>query len=522
MRKTPHFLVAAAAALMLTAAACSSSSSSTPPAAGKASNGGSLTLGIDSYPQDLDPYSPTIDPQSLEVLDSWFEYLVEPAPDGSKFVPTLASSYKVSSNDKTYTFTLRSGVKFSNGTPMTAADVLYSLHQAFYQTGSQINFLSSKIASITSPNASTVVVKLKSSWPYLLADLSGFNAPILPASLAQSQGLTAFLKHPIGTGPFMLSSEVAGNSVTVTRNPHYWQAGLPHLNSLTFKVIGSDVGRAAAVEGGQAQVVADPPLNQLSTLRSNSNVRVLTFPAAQLISIIINTKQAPVNNVKVREAIGMAINRNAIVQAALFGTGTAATTFIVPPASLTMQATGISGFGYNPAMAKQLLSQSGEHLPLTVQAYFPQGAVQDAISTVMQSDLQAVGIKLQIVRSDLVTIKSHLVAGTFQMASSGWDDFVGDPSEQPLFFEQPTYCCHDDFSNYTNAAATALALSAIGTTSTSAAVSLFRQVQQSEATSAQVIPLYYPKLVFLTAANVTGFSADPFGTYSYPTIALTK
>jgi peptide/nickel transport system substrate-binding protein len=524
MTNRTQFLMAAGAALSLSLAACSSSpssstSSSSSPA-GAVQQSGNVTIAIDSYPQDINPYSPTIDPQSLEVLDSWFQYLVEPSADGSTLVPTLASSYQISADKKTYTFTLRAGVKFSNGSPMTAADVIYSLQQAFYQKGSQINFLAPKIASITSPDASTVVVKLNSPWPYLLPDLSGFNAPILPSSLVKSEGMTAFLQHQIGTGPFVEGSAVAGSSLTVTRNKYYWQPGLPHASSITFKVIGSDVGRATAVEAGQADVAADPPLNQISTLRSNSSVRVLEFPASQLISIIINTKQAPVNNVKVREAIGTAIDRAAIVQAALFGTGTPATTFIVPPASLTLQDPSITGFGYDPAKAKQLLAGSGLHVPITIQAYFPQGAVQDAISTVMQQNLQAVGINLQIVRSDLVTIKSHLVAGTFQMASSGWDNFIGDPSEQPLFFEDPAYCCHDDFSNYADPAAATLANQAVNATASGTAQSLFQQLQQMEADSAQVIPLYYPHLVFLTSSHVTGFSADPFGTYSYPTIAL--
>ncbi|HLI77852.1 MAG TPA: ABC transporter substrate-binding protein [Acidobacteriaceae bacterium] len=303
MRKTTLFLTAGAT-LTLSLAACSSTSSSSSTAPAAAQQGGNLTIAIDSYPQDINPYSPTIDPQSLEVYDSWFQYLVEPSANGSTFVPTLATKYQVSADKKTYTFTLRAGVKFSNGSTMTAGDVIYSLQQAFFQKGSQINFLAPKISSITSPDASTVVVKLKSPWPYLLADLSGFNAPILPASLVKSEGLPAFLKHQIGTGPFVMTSAVPGSSLTVTRNKYYWQPGLPHLNSITFKVIGSDVGRAAAVEAGQADVAADPPLNQVPALRQNNSVRVLEFPAAQLISVIINTQQAPVNNVKVREAIG--------------------------------------------------------------------------------------------------------------------------------------------------------------------------------------------------------------------------
>ena len=487
---------------------------------GNSTGGGNLTIAFDSYPQDMNPYSPTIDPQSLFVMNSWLEYLVEPSPDGSKLVPTLASAYQVSTDNKTYTFTLRAGVKFSDGSAMTPDDVVYSLHQAFEQKGSQIGFLSGLVSSISSPDANTVVVALKSPWPYLLQDLSGFNAPILPAKLAQAQGLDNFLKHPIGTGPFVLASTAAGDSIKVTKNKNYWDSGKPHLDSITFKVISSDVGRANAVKGGQADIAVDPPLNQIPTFKNDSTLKVLTFPASQLISMIVNAKQPPLTDPKVRRAIAIAIDRKAIVQAALFGTGEPANSFVVPPSGLTFLDTGLDGFPYDPNQAKQLLSQSGVKLPLKIQAYFPQGAVQDAISTVMQSNLQAVGINLDIVRSDLVTIKSHLVAGTFGLASSGWDNFIGDPSVQVLFFMDPAYCCKSDFSGYDDKAGAALANQAVAATDPTQAKALYSQVQKLQADSSHVIPLYYPDLVFLTTTKVTGFSSDPFGTYSYPTIAL--
>jgi peptide/nickel transport system substrate-binding protein len=454
-------------------------------------------------------------------MNSWLEYLVEPSADGSKLVPTLASAYTVSSDSKTYTFTLRQGVKFSDGSLMTTDDVVYSLHQAFEQKGSQVNFLGGMVSSISAPDSKTVVVALKSPWPYLLPDLSGFNAPILPAKLVQSQGLDTFLKHPIGTGPFVLDTLTAGDSVKVVKNKNYWDPGKPLLDSITFKVIGSDVGRANAVTGGQADVAVDLPLNQVGTVKANSSLSVLTFPAAQLISIIVNAKQPPLDNPKVRRAIAIAIDRNAIVQSALFGVGTAAKSFVVPPAGLTYLDESFDGFPFDQAQAKQLLAQAGVKLPLKVQAYFPQGAVQDAISTVMQSNLQAVGINLDIVRSDLVTIKSHLVAGTFGLASSGWDNFIGDPSVQVLFFQDPAFCCKADFSGYDDKAAAALANQAVSTIDPIQAKALYSQVQKMEADSSHVIPLYYPDLVFVTTSKVKGFTSDPFGTYSYPTISLT-
>jgi len=520
MNNRPLALLASSAALAVAVAACgtSSTSGSTEPV-----HGGNMTIGIDSFPANLNPYSPTIDLVSLQVLDSWFEFLVEPSADGTKYAPTLASAFKVSSDDTVYTFTLRSGVQFSNGVPMTAADVVYSLHQAFEQPGSQIGFLNSKIDSIASPDATTVVVTLKTAWPYLLSDLSGFNAPIIPASAgSQAGGLDAFMKHPIGTGPFVFDSLVAGDSVKVVKNQHYWNTGRPYLDSITFKVIDSDVGRTTALKGGQADVVSDPALNALASLRKDASVRVLAFPASQVDSILLNIHRPPLDNTDVRRAIAIAIDRKAIVRTALYGTGTVANTFIVPPPTLTFQDPSFDGFPYDPAQAKQLLSQSGVTLPITLQAEFPPGALHDAVSTVMQQNLQAVGINLDIVRSDPVTVHDHQIAGTFTISTDTWGDFIGDPSSQVLFYEDPNYCCNSYFTNYSDAESATLANQAVNEIDPAKAKAMFLQVQQLEAKSSHVIPLFYAQFVFLTTTKVTGFQSDPFGTYSYASIAFTK
>src|SRR5436190_1260834 len=120
-------------------AACSSSATSSG-AAGQSPSaapqrGGTLTFAIGSYPQDMNPYSPTADNISIDVFGAWWEFLVRPAQSGTGYKPWLASSYTVSPDNTTYTFHIRQGVKFSDGTPMTAADVLFSLHRAFTDPG---------------------------------------------------------------------------------------------------------------------------------------------------------------------------------------------------------------------------------------------------------------------------------------------------------------------------------------------------------------------------------------------------
>lgn len=252
---------------------------------------------------------------------------------------------------------------------MTAADALFSLQRAFTDPGSQIAFVGPKIASLTAPNAHTVVIKLKSAWPCLLADLSGFNAAILPKRLIMKEGYATFLKHPVGTGPFMWSSASPGVSITVVRNPNYWEKGRPYLNSITFHVVPADTARAAATVGGQATLAQDPPLDQPANLKSNPSVRVYSFPSTLVALVALNVRKAPLNRHHVPGR----------------------------PAR---------------AEARQLLKKSGVPLPIRLQIGVSQGLAQQAISTIMQADLAKIGIDLSALQQDFVTSAggNHLVA----------------------------------------------------------------------------------------------------------------
>ena len=470
----------------------------------------------------MNPYSPTVDNVSLLVWNAFWEYLVQPSADGSTFEPMLASSWTVSPDQKTYTFALRPGVKFSNGMPLTTADVLYSLHNAFTQTGSQINFLAKKVASVTAPNASTIVVKLKQPWAYMLADLSGFNAAILPAELIKQEGMKKFLANPVGTGPFKISSISPGSSVTLVKNPDYWEAGHPYLNQITLQTVSSDIARANAVEGGTAQVAMAPPDNQVPSLKQNSSVHIDEFPYSEVETLLLNTKDAPLNNQDVRQAISLALDRPAIVQAGLFGLGTPASTFIVGPPAETHQNTALALYSFNLAKAKTLIQQSGVKTPVTIPLIVSSGTPQTAIATIAQADLAKIGIMVKINQVDYNTAASDMSSEHFTMITNNWDDYVGDASEQPLFWMDPGYCCAAYFTNYSNPQAIALVHKAVAATAPAQVTQLFNQVQQSIDTTDQAIPIYYPTAVFATSSNVTGFTVNPFGTWSFPNIALSK
>jgi peptide/nickel transport system substrate-binding protein len=510
---------------VITLSACGSSggsSSSRGTHPGAPQRGGTLTFDINSYPQDMNPYSSTADNISIAVFGAWWEFLVRPSQNGTSYEARLASSWTISPDNKTYTFNLRQGVKFSDGTPMTSADVMFSLHRAFTDSGSQIAFVGPKIASMTAPNAHTVVIKLKSAWPYLLADLSGFNAAILPRQLVMKEGYAAYLKHPVGTGPFMWSSASPGVSITVVRNPYYWEKGRPYLNSIVFHVVPADTARATAVVGGQATVAENPPLDQLAALESNSAVKVYVFPSTLVELVALNVKKSPLSNQDVREAISLAIDRASIVHAGLFGYGTPATTFLVGPPAQTFQNTSLNLYPFDLAKARQLLKKSGAPLPIHLQFGVSQGLAQQAISTIMQADLAKIGIVLNVIQRDFVSNENALDSGNFTMNSTYWGNFIGDPSEQPLFWMDPAFCCQAYFTFFKDPAAIALAHRAVNATTASAAKPLFDLVQQSVAQTAHAIPLYFPELTYVASPKLVGFEANPYGTYPFEQFSLSK
>jgi peptide/nickel transport system substrate-binding protein len=515
--------LAAATVFLMSCGGSTSSSSPTPTGGGSVEpqRGGNLTFAISSYPQDMNPYSFTVDNISIAVFGSWWEYLVRPSADGSTFEPRLAESYIVSPDQKTYTFKLRSGVMFSDGSPLTTDDVVTSLHHAFTEKESQIAFIGPNVKSITAPDAQTVTVQLKKPWPYLLSDLSGFNAAILPWKLIDQEGYDTFLKHPIGTGPFALESTSPGSSIKVVRNTNYWDPGKPYLDSITFNVVPSDTARVTAVQGGQADLAENPPLNQLSSLQGNSQVRVYNFPSALVELIPLNVRNAPLDNVKLRQAISLAIDRETIVKTGLFGFATPATTFIVGPAKETLQNPNLDLYPFDLQRAEQLVKESGIPTPIKIDFGVSEGAAQDAIAAVMQQDLQKIGIDLNVIHRDFVSNENALDSGNFQANTTFWGDFIGDPSEQPLFWIDPAYCCDAYFTGYDNPQATALANQAVAETDPSKAQALFDDVQRSVADSAHAIPLYFPELTYVASPKLVGFEANPFGTYPFEKFGLT-
>ena len=483
-------------------------------------SGGSAVFQFVTAPLDLDPSTSQDNNVSMPMWNAWFEYLV--ALREGEFTPGLADSWTVSEDELVYTFTLNPEAQFSDGSDLTAQDVVFSLNRDFAPDISLLHFLTDRVESITALDPDTVEITLGSPWPHLLADLASPTAAIYSevALKAAPSEKTFFNESPMGTGPFTLDSATANTSYTIARNDNYWDdSRSARLDSIEWQIVPDDTARVTAVVGGRADIAQSPPTNQLEGLKSNSDVQVLAFPSARIEMWVLNTKKPPFDNLKVRQAFSLAIDRSAIISTGLFGYADVAQSFLVGPPELTFQNPALALYPTNIEKAKQLIAESGVPTPIDVTLLASTGAAQDAELTITSANLTEAGFNVSGSKKDAASVDNDIIGQSFMANTTFWGNQSADPSIQPLFTVDPNFCCDAYFTGYDDPALVALANEAINTADRAQARPLWDKLQTDVATAAFVVPLYYPQLTYLARASIEGFKANSFGFYDWAAIS---
>ncbi|HET7013816.1 MAG TPA: ABC transporter substrate-binding protein, partial [Streptosporangiaceae bacterium] len=309
-------LIAASALVVLAACGGGGSSSSAGPGNGGSGGAGSPVHGgnlVFDAVQDAQSMNNTtvFDNNSIWIFEQIFEPLYTVTNDGKGVRPYLATSYTKSADGKTYTFKLRKGVEFSTGKPMTSADVKFSIDQNRKATAGWA-YLDTAISSVDDPSPDTVVIHLKFPWAPLLADLSIFANDIVPNNYG-GESEAQFYTHPVGTGPFKWAFWHKGQALKLVKNTHYWQKGLPYLNSITWNDVPSDNTRELNLKGGSAQIDQFPAWSTVASLKTTPGVTMNLFNSTQTNYLAFNEERKPFQDVHVRRAISLAIDRNALV-----------------------------------------------------------------------------------------------------------------------------------------------------------------------------------------------------------------
>ncbi len=396
-----RILISAVAALALLAAA--------PLALADApKQGGAATI---TFNNDLTTLDPQVgyDWQNWSVIKSIFDGLMDYKPGTTDLEPDLAESYTVSDDGLTYTFKLRDGVKFHNGRLMTSADVKYSFERAvnpatqspgggyFGMIGGYDDVAGGKVETlngIETPDEKTVVFKLSrpdATFLHLMAINFGY---IVPKEEVEKAGAD-WGKKPVGTGAFKFVEWVPGQNIKLERNKDYFRAGVPYLDNITFEFGQDPTVAVLRLKKGEIDIVGDgiPPA-QFTEIMGDPANKDLIAEGNQLHTgyVTMNVTQPPFDNLKVRQAVNMAINKDRVVR--LINNRAAPASQALPPAMPGYNPDN-KGYAYDPDGAKKLLAEAGVG-EITTELYTMNVDPNPRIAQAIQQDLAAVGIKAEI------------------------------------------------------------------------------------------------------------------------------
>lgn len=512
-----------AAGIMLSSAACGNSQGGAS-ASGSAAGGSSaaasasslVTIGMSSDAANLDPVNAK-DNADIWLITVFGEGLVQSSSDGKKIVPCLAESWDVSTDNLTYTFHLRSGVKFSNGSPLTAEDCVYSLKRARDTQSSQWTFSLTDVKDVTAKDTSTVVVSLKEPSAAFLSDLAMFNATIMPKAYCESQGDTGLSQKPISTGPFMLDEWKKGESVTFKKNPYYWQSGKPKTDEIKFTVVADDNSRLMQLQSGAIDVDSSIPCNLMKTAAANSKLTAQTYPSTMVYYVTLNTTRDSLKDAKVRQALEFATDKDALSKTVTYGYGKKSVSFICE-ADPYFDTNLKDAHSYDVSKAKQLLSEAGKsNLTLNMQVRSGNTLYQQ-IATVLKEQWAQAGVTLNITQMDSTAVKSAFKSLNYDVVLNGWNNDITDTSEWV------DYACvyandKSSFTGWKNADVEKWETQAKQELDTSKRQQLYSNIQEAFQNDTPQIPLFAVPITVAMSKKVSGFVQDPLGYYHFQDLA---
>lgn len=498
---------------------------------GRNRSGGPFVIALGDNIRTIDPIgSPSVDAASERVRTLMFNSLVR-KDEKFDYVGELASDIKRSDDNLTYTFTLRDGVKFHDGRPFGSADAKYTLDLVFSSTfAKSASFYEgtgaarqSYIRSVEAPDARTLVVTTIKPWTGLLSNLVA--VAIIPKDSYAIQK-----DQPLGTGPFKFVNYDSSQQVLdLQANPDYWE-GAPHIPVARVRVISDTNALQAELRSGRVDIAPLPTSlspDAIKLLGQDPKLQVLQFTGSNLNLLTLNCSQPPLNDVRVRQALAYAIDREGMIRDLLLGQGKIAHSIL--PEESWAYSNG-KQYTFDPAMAKKLLDEAGlkdpdgdgSQMRFTKPIIFKVSGSSVAgknYAGVIQNYLKNVGVPVSIETAELNTLFDELRRGNFQIFYGQW---VGG-NQDPIFFkdlfatsEIPTETrASRNRSRYSNKELDALIDEAINTFDREKAKQLYARIQEIVSRDVPVLPLWYQANIVIAQKRVGNIKVDASGDWGF-------
>ncbi|MBB6482668.1 ABC transporter substrate-binding protein [Spirochaeta isovalerica] len=325
-------------------------------------------------------------------------------------VPDLAESWEQPS-DTEWVIKIKEGVKFHDGSEMTAEDVKFSMDRS--KEAPKVQQVLSEVASIEVVDKYTVKFTTNSAFAPFLYTLVHAGTSVVPKAYVESGDEFA---KPIGSGPYTFVEWISGDQVVLKKNEAYFDKNnMGQSSTITFKVIPEGTSRTIALETGEVDVVPELPTIDMNVVKDNSDLALYEKPSTRVDFFAMNTEKAPFDNVKVRQALNYAIDKDAIITVAIDGAGVKAES-VLAPSFLGYKA---GPYSYNPAKAKELLAAAGYPDGFEMEI-MTSGDDRKKIAEVIQASLMEVGIKASIKMLEWGTFIDSVLRGDEETLILGW------------------------------------------------------------------------------------------------------
>lgn len=379
------------------------------PAVTSKANKEELAVAIGTEPSGLDPHNVNMVTANM-IGAHIFDNLIGLTADNT-FVPELATEWKWL-DDLTLRMKLREDVDFTDGAHFTADDVVYNIQRACESASTAASYDSFDGPNTAKVDDYTVDIKFKQAYPNALTILAGGRGMIVSRQSIESMGGDAYGRAPVGSGKFTVVSWSSGDSIRLTRNDNYW-GEKPAYKDLIFRIITENASRTIELETGEVDISFNVDANDVARLEENPDIQVLNEASSTMNHIVINTVNFDtLENDKVREAMHMALDMDAIVKVAFKGYATVASS-LAPPTAFGYAEVGPTAF--DPEGAKALLADSGFDMktPIVMQIY--QNQQIQSMAEMIANMWTAVGLNVTVEILDRATLVTNNAAGQTPM-----------------------------------------------------------------------------------------------------------
>lgn len=501
--------------------------------------GGTLVYGRGADSVGLDPINVT-DGESIRVTHNVFETLLE-YDQNLELQPKLATEYESSEDGLTWTFKLREGVKFHDGTDFNAEAVVFNFdrwmdpenpyHQgdfAYYPFlyGGFKGDENHLIEHVKATGEHELEIKLKRKTAPFLSYLAISMFGIASPAAIEEYG-EALNEHPVGTGPFKFESWNRNDTITLAKNEDYWMEGKPYLDKVIYRVIPENSARLNALQTGEIDVLDGMNAGDTTVVEDTAGFELLKRPSFNIGYMAFNMEKEPFDDPLVRQAINMAIDKEEIVEA--FYSGLADTATSPLPPSLWGYDDSLEKYDYNVEEAKKLLKEAGLEKGFKTKLYTmsnPRPYLPEPmkIAEAIQSDLAEVGIEAEIVSMEWATYLDDTSAGEHDMALYGWTGVMADPDNflYPNLSNTNIDKPAQNIAFYDSEEFTALITEARETIDQDKRIELYKQAQQLFQKDAPWVMLAYTTPPLAQADYVEGYEPHPMSNDLLTDVYLTN